>query len=385
MKRIMLVLASILLLTGNVIANTWVNHSYSVDDWGIIQEMSYNGYNECRASLTVYPSNFEDYLETATTGTFFPEWEMETVLSYGLNNYCNVTLNAFGNIIDLNLSINYTQQGSGGGYFNGTSTTYGPYPSEYSEGEGWYTYDVRSSNHADYTSNCGDTFTCVVDVINNTDNSTLYIQVISGYFDCLAVPPYSFTLLYDGVSIHNSNSTFYPLGIIPGPYEGTLIFEFQSNITIPQLTSCIPGFSHSCYIEIYNDTDNSIFYVGNLSAIDDGCSGVSFYKLPDGSFGTLPPLNGTGGISINNGTLKNMPCTGFCIIGLNKEQFQLYAAVMIIILVLISIKPFKLGATASAFALLFFNNIMGWTAITSSLMLIFVFIALAAWWLEGKL
>jgi hypothetical protein len=57
---------------------------------------------------------------------------------------------------------------------------------------------------------------------------------------------------------------------------------------------------------------------------------------------------------------------------------------MVVILVLITIKPFKLGALASAVALLFFNNIMGWTAITGSLMLIFVFIAVAAWWLEGK-
>lgn len=109
------------------------------------------------------------------------------------------------------------------------------------------------------------------------------------------------------------------------------------------------------------------------------------YSLPHGNFGTLPGLNGTGGITIGNGTLKNMPCAGFCIIGLEKEEFQLYAAVMIIILVLISIKPFKLGALSSAFALLFFNNIMGWTAITGSLMVIFIFIALATWWLEDKL
>jgi hypothetical protein len=108
------------------------------------------------------------------------------------------------------------------------------------------------------------------------------------------------------------------------------------------------------------------------------------YSLPHGNFGTLPSLNGTGGNTINNGTLKNMPCTGFCIIGLNKDQFQLYAAIMVVILVLITIKPFKLGALSSAVALLFFNNIMGWTTITGSLMVIFVFIAVAAWWLEGK-
>jgi hypothetical protein len=108
------------------------------------------------------------------------------------------------------------------------------------------------------------------------------------------------------------------------------------------------------------------------------------YSIPHGNHGTLPTLNGTGGITINNGSLKNMSCTGNCIIGLKKEEFQLYAAVMIIIIVLISIKPFKSGATASAVALLFFNNILGWTTITTSLMLIFVFIALATWWLEGK-
>lgn len=108
------------------------------------------------------------------------------------------------------------------------------------------------------------------------------------------------------------------------------------------------------------------------------------YALPDGNFGTLPSLNGTGGITIGNGTLKNMPCTGFCIIGLDKEEFQLYAAIMITILVLIAIKPLKLGATASAISLLFFNNIMGWTVITGSLMVIFVFVALATWYMEGK-
>lgn len=108
------------------------------------------------------------------------------------------------------------------------------------------------------------------------------------------------------------------------------------------------------------------------------------YSFPYGDHGTLPGLNGTGGVTAGNGTLKNMPCTGFCIIGLDKEEFQLYAAIMIIILVLISIKPLKLGATASAIALLFFNNIMGWTAITGSLMVIFVFIALATWYMEGK-
>lgn len=108
------------------------------------------------------------------------------------------------------------------------------------------------------------------------------------------------------------------------------------------------------------------------------------YSFPNGSFGTLPGLNGTGGITINNGTLKNMPCTGFCIIGLDKEEFQLYAAIMITILVLIAIKPLKLGATASAISLLFFNNIMGWTVITGSLMVIFVFVALATWYMEGK-
>jgi hypothetical protein len=43
-----------------------------------------------------------------------------------------------------------------------------------------------------------------------------------------------------------------------------------------------------------------------------------------------------------------------------------------------------LGATASAISLLFFNNIMGWTVITGSLMVIFVFVALATWYMEGK-
>jgi hypothetical protein len=79
-----------------------------------------------------------------------------------------------------------------------------------------------------------------------------------------------------------------------------------------------------------------------------------------------------------------MPCTGFCIIGLNKQEFELYTALMITILVMLSIKPFKLGASASAVSLLFFTNIMGWTTITTSVMLIFVFIALGSWIWEAR-
>jgi hypothetical protein len=108
------------------------------------------------------------------------------------------------------------------------------------------------------------------------------------------------------------------------------------------------------------------------------------YSLPDGNYGTLPDLNGTGGNTSGNGTLKNMPCTGFCIIGLNKEEFQLYASIMVIALILLAIKPFKLGATASAIALAFFNYILGWTAFTASLMLLFIAIAVSAWFTEGK-
>lgn len=103
------------------------------------------------------------------------------------------------------------------------------------------------------------------------------------------------------------------------------------------------------------------------------------YTLPNGNYGTLPGLNGTGGNTINNGTLKNMPCTGYCIIGLKKEEFELFVSLMVIIVVLVSVKPFKLGATASAIALLFFNSIVGWSIITSTLQLIFIFLALIAW------
>lgn len=103
------------------------------------------------------------------------------------------------------------------------------------------------------------------------------------------------------------------------------------------------------------------------------------YTIPNGNYGTLPGLNGTGGNTSNNGTLKNMPCTGFCIIGLNKTQVELYAAIMITILVLIGIKPVKLGATASAIALAFFNSILGWNVTTASLQLIFIFLAIVAW------
>jgi hypothetical protein len=79
-----------------------------------------------------------------------------------------------------------------------------------------------------------------------------------------------------------------------------------------------------------------------------------------------------------------MPCTGFCIIGLDKEEFYLYASIMVVVLLLLSIKPFKLGAVASAIALAFFNDILGWTAFTASLCLIFIVIAVSAWFMEGK-
>jgi hypothetical protein len=108
------------------------------------------------------------------------------------------------------------------------------------------------------------------------------------------------------------------------------------------------------------------------------------YALPDGNYGTLPSLNGTGGNTIGNGTLKNMPCTGFCIIGLNKDEFELYASILIVVLVLVSIKPFKLGASASAIALAFFNFILGWTVFTASFCLIFIVIAVLSWFMEAR-
>ncbi|MBE3087133.1 MAG: hypothetical protein IMZ64_13050 [Bacteroidetes bacterium] len=108
------------------------------------------------------------------------------------------------------------------------------------------------------------------------------------------------------------------------------------------------------------------------------------YSLPNTNYGTLPGLNGTGGITINNGTIKNMTCTGWCIIGLKKEEFTLYAAIMISLLVLFAVKPFKLGATASFVAVAFFNNIVGWTVVTTSVMLIYAIVAFGAWFVEGK-
>ncbi len=346
--KILIIPLVLLLLVSGITANTWVNHTYDETDWTICQAMSYNGYNLCQASLTVTPP--EDYIETASTDTFFPEWELTTVLNYGPTNSCNVTLEAFGTVVDLNLSINYTQQHDSG-YFSGYSTIYGPFSSEYEEGEGWYTYDVRSSNHVDYTSVCGDTFSCVVDVINQTDDSIAYIQVISGYYDCSLVPPYSFTLLYDGVSMHNSNTSFIPLTPIPGPLPGTIIIQYQSNLTISNSNPCISGTVHSCYIEIYNDTDNSTLYVGNLSALDDNC------------------------LSINPGTTPGIQEPGFLggagsVFGVAIQSFILICCFLIILIVMCTVKPVYFGILVSVLAGDFLIHVMQLMTIPLSLYLL---------------
>jgi len=361
-----LVLIMLLIVSCNVIANTWVNHTYSETDWTIFHDMSYNGYNVCRAYLDVnFPNNSDDYIESAIEDTY-PDWQLIVNLSYGPTNYCNVSLDVYGTVADLNVSINYTHSGN--------STIYGPNSSEYSEGEGYYNYDVRSINHVNYTSVCGDSFYCIIDVINNTDNSTLYIQVVSGYYGCSTVPPYSFTLLYDGVSMHNNNQTFHPIG---GGY-------YRSNLSIPNAIPCSNGYIHSCYIEIYNDTDNSTLYIGNLSAADGPCPQISLYLLPNGNFGTLPGLNGSGGNMSGNGSIQNTTGLGSSILGLPTNPFLKYFAFLLTIVLLLSCKPFKLGAAISAAALDFFALVLVWDIMTGSVILIYNFIAASAWFTEGK-
>lgn len=340
MKKILLI-AGLLLLISSITANTWVNHTYDETDWTIYQAMSYNGYNLCQAYLDVVPLSGETFLDSATESQ--TDFQLVTTLSYGSTNYCNVSFEVYGVLADLNISINYTQQHSGGGYFSGYSTIYGPNPSEYSESEGYYAYDVRSINHADYTSVCGDTFTCIVDVINNTDDSIAYIQVIAGYYDCSIVPPYAFNLSYDGTTVYSANTSFYP---ISGGFE-------RSNLTILSNTpyTCVSNSMHSCYIEIYNTTDGSTLYVGNLSAVDYNC------------------------LIMNPGTTPGINQSGFgggagVIFGVAIQSFILICCFLIILIIMCTVKPAYFGILISVLAGDFLINVMQLMTIPASLYLL---------------
>jgi hypothetical protein len=120
---------------------------------------------------------------------------------------------------------------------------------------------------------------------------------------------------------------------------------FGGTTTTSSSTSTTGGVTTTTTVGTTTSTGGATTSVAPTSA---PVTTVYGYALPNGNYGTLPGLNGTGGNTIGNGTLKNMPCTGFCIIGLDKEEFYLYASIMVVVLLLLSIKPFKLGAVASA-------------------------------------
>lgn len=363
-KRIMLVLASILLLTAscNIFAETCNGDE-------VIYNESCNNilYSEgCGNYYTVidgnkYGCSFADILNDLYCDVDLTHiCDMDDNCTNATNNFgiFNFGEEVLGDVVNTYI-YDYTCEGNkyfvcfwntsvsaidGIFFYNRYSLTIN---STYANTEYYIDYEheppVPSSQYSSgFMANCNNTYVCIAN--NSEVNSSTMIET-THYYSVLITPTNCSTTTSTTTSTSSSTSS----------------------------SSSSPSSSTSSSPSTTTGTPSSV-------------SGTTLYgySLPNGNFGTLPGLNGTGGVTAGNGTLKNMPCTGFCIIGLNKQEFQLYAAIMIIILVLISIKPFKLGALASAFALLFFNNIMGWTAITTSLMLIFVFIAVATWWMEGK-
>jgi hypothetical protein len=208
----------------------------------------------------------------------------------------------------------------------------------------------------------------------NTVNTSDFVYVLTLYPEFTLAPGDNIYVELLAANGSNNSQIFFNEQV-------NKTYCFGGTTTTSSSTSTTGGVTTTTMIGTTTSTGGVTTSVAPSSAPGTTVYGYSF---PHGDHGTLPGLNGTGGITINNGTLKNMPCTGFCIIGLNKQEFELYAALMITTLVMLSIKPFKLGASASAISLLFFTNIMGWTTITTSATLIFLLIALGSWIWEAR-
>jgi len=110
------------------------------------------------------------------------------------------------------------------------------------------------------------------------------------------------------------------------------------------------------------------------------------YSIPNGNYGTLPGLNGSGGSSTGNGSLFNSTCTGNCVLGLNLDDTKVFIVLFIALLVLCSIKPFKLGAVSSAICVTFFAIALPspWISLTTGVVLIYDFIAVFVWFMEAE-
>jgi len=348
MKNIIVLL---LMLLTTVNAYEIEEHDYSTTEWDVWLGLAYNGYNYCSGYVDVFLSGDQAFEETMTETQ--DDWELIETLNYGPNSSCNVTLEVYGIFADLNFTVNYTRQT--------TSTIYGPLASEYSEGEGYYDYITPSTNHINYSSICNDIFYCNIDVINNTDNSTLYTQSIAGQYTCNNLIPYSFNLSYGNTTSGNANTTFYAL-----PYG------YRSNRTLYKANpdTCILGTSYYCNITVTNTTDDSILYTASISATDNNCL----------------QFNNSGGQSINNGNISNTSCSGTCILGQTWTQFRLFISLMISILILVSIKPFKFGAISSAISLDFFALVLpgNWIIETTSVILLYNVVAIMMWFSEGE-
>lgn len=204
------------------------------------------------------------------------------------------------------------------------------------------------------------------------------------FFDPLNLPNIE-TSVFCNISIWNDGETeLYDYIELNASETFNLCATTTTTTTTTSSTSTTGGVTTTTMAGTTTSTGGATTSTGGVTTSVAPGTTMYGYSLPNTNYGTLPGLNGTGGITINNGTIKNMTCTGWCIIGLKKEEFTLYAAIMISLLVLFAVKPFKLGATASFVAVAFFNNILGWTVVTTSVMLIYAIVAFGAWFTEGK-
>ena len=131
-----------------------------------------------------------------------------------------------------------------------------------------------------------------------------------------------------------------------------------------------------------------ILFLCNDPAIYPGCTPT--VQLPNSTYGTLPPINGSGGImngSINGGIL-NTSAMG-PILGNTTSGFLAIITCGIVLLVLTTVKPFKVGISLSAIATDFFALVMigtsgAWLPLTASVLLVINFLAAATWFVEGQ-
>jgi hypothetical protein len=104
---------------------------------------------------------------------------------------------------------------------------------------------------------------------------------------------------------------------------------------------------------------------------------TGFYSLPDENYGTLPSMNGSGGILPGTG-ISNTTGLGESIIGFKTDMLLQWFAIFLA-LGLLMLPPYKLGVSLSAFCVLFFTLMVQWSVFTGSVCLIICFLAGYEW------